>query len=239
MAAGVLVHGPHLQAEGWLELAWGIPPLHMGRIPKAIQVLWKRRASREMGALYFGTGASERDGVKEAECMFNLLLERKAQLNQFDALRSFGGLDISYLPDGPVLYVGNQARAIIVDTVPQNTREEILSAADHFLQIGVDEMVLVSSATHMPRCLRDALAALNDPVHEGKYRRLAQNLYAAPADTCYAGADFESTVIFEAPHRGDRPKYPLNQRARSLMRVKPENLERFGIELEELVSKYI
>ena len=90
----------------------------------------------------------------------------------------------------------------------------------------------------MPRCLRDALAIYNDPQYDGRYKKFAQNLVVAPADTCYDGADYMSTVIFEAPHRADRSSYPLNKKAELLMKVKPGNLEEFGQVLENLVAQH-
>ncbi|MSU74860.1 hypothetical protein EXS57_03760 [Candidatus Kaiserbacteria bacterium] len=236
MKTGILVHGPHLQAKGWEGLAWGKPPHQMGRIPKAIQMYFRLGAE----ALYFGTGASEKDGVKEGQYMFDTLFARKRQLGDFDALQSMknlGGLDIHLTPNGPIIYARTQAE-VIIDTVSQNTKEELLGAGDAFLARGITEIVLVSSATHMPRCLRDAQSIYNDPQYKGKYKTLAQGLLVAPADTCYEGADYDSTVIFEAPHRGDRPSYPLNEKARLLLKVKPGNLEEFGRLLQELVAEH-
>lgn len=190
--------------------------------------------------LYFGTGASEKDGVKEAQYMFNTLLERKHLLGEFEALEDFkrlGGLDVQRPAIGPpIIYARNQAE-VVIDTVSQNTVEELRTAGDAFLERGVTEVVLVSNATHMPRCLRDALVIYNDPKYGGKYKKLAQGLLIAPADTCYEGADYASTVIFEAPHRGDRSSYPLNQDVAKIMRVKPENYPEVGRRIEAMVAE--
>jgi hypothetical protein len=236
MKTGIVVHGAHLQAKGWDNLMWGTPPLMMGSLPKAIQMQIRFHAE----VMYFGTGASEKDGVKEGQYIFNTLFAKKRALSDFDALeelRLTGGVDIHITPSGPVFYAGTQAE-IVIDTMSQNTREELLGAAEAFLSRGVSQIVLVSSATHMPRCLRDALAIYNDPQYDGRYKKFAQNLVVAPADTCYDGADYMSTVIFEAPHRADRSSYPLNQKASLLMKVKPGNLEEFGQVLENLVAQH-
>lgn len=235
MKTGILVHGPHLQAKGWDRLAWGEPPHLMGRIPKAIQMYIRLRAE----VLYFGTGASEKDGIKEGQYMFNTLLERRQLLGDFEVLeylKRMGGLDIrTPAMSPPVIYAGTQAE-VVIDTVSQNTAEELIGAAEAFLARGVSEVVLVSSPTHVLRCLRDAQAIYNDPQYEGRYRRFAQSLLAAPTDTCYEGADYRSTVIFEAPHRGDRSSYPLNQDAAKLLTVKPENYPELGRRISEMVK---
>lgn len=236
MKVGILVHGPHLQAKGWETLAWGTPPLMMGRIPKAIQMFWKLGAE----VIFFGTGASERDGVKEGQYMFDTLVEKKHQLGEFDALKQFsslGGLDISFTSNGAILYSRNQAE-VVIDVKSQNTKEELLAAGDAFLARGVTDVVLVSSANHMARCLEVAQQIYNDPQYEGKYKVLAQGLMVTPADTCYAGATYGSNVIFEAPHRGDRSSYPLHDKVRQIFKVKPENLPAFGDDLTELVGRY-
>lgn len=237
MKVGILVHGPHLQAKGWEKLAWGEPPLLMGRIPKAIQMFFKLSAK----VIFFGTGASERNGIKEGQYMFDTLLQRKNQLGEFEALKQFhelGGLDVLFTSTGAVLYSRTQAE-VVIDVKSQNTKEELLAAGDAFLARGVTDVVLVSSATHMPRCLRDAQVVYNDPEYKGKYKSLAQGLLVAPADTCYEGVSYDSTVIIEAPHRGDRPSYPLNTKVAEIFRVKPENLPAFGENLTELVKRYM
>lgn len=237
MNVGILVHGPHLQAKEWENLAWGTPPLMMGRIPKAIQMYFKLGAR----VIFFGTGASERDGVKEGQYMFNTLLEKKNELGKFEALKGFqrlGGLDVSFTPNGAVLYSETQAE-VVIDVQSQNTKEELLAAGDAFLARGVTDVVLVSSANHMARCLEVAQQIYNDPQYEGKYKVLAQGLMVTPADTCYAGATYGSNVIFEAPHRGDRSSYPLHDIVRQIFAIKPENLPSFGDDLTDLVVRYV
>ena len=137
MKVGILVHGPHLQAKGWDNLAWGQAPSMMGRIPKAMQMFYKLGAE----VIFFGTGASERDGIKEGQYMLNTLLERRHQLGEFDALKDlarYGGVDVSYTPGGVILYARSQAE-VVVDVRSQNTKEELLAAGDAFLARGVTE----------------------------------------------------------------------------------------------------
>lgn len=233
MKIGILVHGAHLQAKEWDTLVWGVAPSQMGRLPKAIQILLSFGAS----VIFFGTGASEKDGFKEGEYAFKTLLERQENLSKFDALKelpSINTLEVSLSE----IKEGGRLAEVIVDAVSQNTKEELLVAGDIFVARGVTHVFLVSSATHIARCLRDAQSVYNNPLYGGKYKALAQGLMGAPADTCYAGADYDSTVIVEAPHRGDRVAYPLHEKVKEIFSVKPDKLEAFGEELSFLVKKY-
>ena len=236
MKTGILVHGVHLQANGWDNIVWGKAPDMMGRIPKAIQMFFRFKPS----VMYFGTSASEKDGVKEGQYIFNTLCIRKNELGDFSILKEtndLSGLDIHPTPNGQISYEEDKTE-VVIDTVSQNTQEEILAAGEVFLKLGITEVVLVSSASHIPRCIRDAQIVYNNPKYGGKYKVLAQNLIAAPADTCFDGSNYDSTVIFETPHRGGHISYPLNEKAKLLFQVKSENLEKFGNDLDMLISKY-
>ena len=172
--------------------------------------------------------------------MFDTLIQKRHELVQFDALKELqqlGGLDVSFTPDGPILYARKQTK-VVIDVKSQNTKEELVAAGDAFLARGVTDVVLVSSATHMARCLETAQVVYNNPQYEGKYKTLAQGLMVTPADTCYAGATYGSNVIFEVPHRGDRPSYPIHEKVREIFKVKPANLSVFGDELVALVKRF-
>jgi hypothetical protein len=209
----------------------------MGRLPKAVQICERFHASM----LYIGSGASSKDGVKESEYIFNMLYARRKNFTDFDALSALRQKVVDVYTttvDGPVICIDSNRIKIIVDTKPQNTADELLCAGDAFIENGIQQIVLVSSATHMPRCLRDATTVFNDTKYGGKYKHLAQNLLAAPADTSYAGVGPESTVIFEQPHRTDRPGFPLNETAKLLFKVKSDNQSRFHTFLKRMVEDF-
>merc|ERR1719210_1807680 len=52
--AGILVHGCHLQANGWEDIVWGHPPEKLGRLPQTVLLAWEERAA----VVVLGTGAS-------------------------------------------------------------------------------------------------------------------------------------------------------------------------------------
>lgn len=236
MKTGIVVHGCHLGAVGWENLVWGIAPHQMGRLPKAIQILAQLGAS----VVYFGTGASEKDGKLEGQYAFDTLFARKSELAHFEALQHVMhlGIDIHLTPDGPVIYTGTQAK-VVIDTYTQNTVEELIGAAEAFIANDVGQIVLISSATHMPRCLKEAQRVYNDPKYENRYKRFAQNLLVAPADTCFDGATYADPVIIEPAHRGDDDStYSRAELAKLLFRIKGRQLSSFKPEMEELISRF-
>ena len=92
-----------------------------------------------------------------------------------------------------------------LDRESKNTRDEIAYAGRVFVDRGVERVILVSSPTHLPRCLRDACAIYG--ADEGM-SGLLRELYAAPSVTGYPGYTADDVAIFEPPHRPDRPDRP-------------------------------
>jgi len=173
----VLIHGYHLGAEGWEELVWGHPPERMGVISRGVLL------AKELDAalLCWGTGASEKEGKKEGERMYEYAL--------------------AHLPEHAEFLKEHSQ----VDTSAHNTVEEIHVAMEACLAQGVERLFLVAAATHAARSLNTALTLCE----EEKFEKFRHNIFAAPADTSYAGHTPGDTYIMEPPHRGDRPKVPL------------------------------
>ncbi|KAA3609502.1 MAG: hypothetical protein DWQ01_09220 [Planctomycetota bacterium] len=228
MKTGVLVHGCHLEAYDWRGIAWGYPDRNeLGRIPKGVLVALETNAD----LLVFGTGAScrlvEEDGQqivkREGEYTLGFLLRRFEELAEFKA---FEGVDLAALR--------KRVEGIAVaDVDSMNTEQEVRNAARMFLRQGIEGMVLVSSPTHLPRCLRDACAAL---VGE-EFRSLRQHLLATPSDSCYLGSRAENVVIFEPPHRADRHSQPLHLNAQRLLRIPEHHLDRFLKRLDGILQE--
>ena len=144
MKTGVLVHGFHLQAENWESIIWGLPPNLLGRAPKGVLVALEEKAE----ILVFGTGASEKDGKKEAEYIRDYLLEHFDKLAEFSAFR-----DIDLVSAKKII-----EEITRVEIRSQNTAQEIELAGEMFEEVGVEKIILVSSPVHILRCLRDTMA---------------------------------------------------------------------------------
>lgn len=198
---GVLVHGCNLHTYQWKTIVWGKPPHEVGRVPKGIFTA----LCEEAAVLVFGTGASERNGVVEAMATAHLMWER------FDSLQEFT-LFQTYFPRITDQAFRDQCRDKIrsileIDSTSQNTVEEVTRAGYIFNRYDVRKIILVSSPTHLPRCLRDACVAFEQNIDLAPFRNW---LAATPSVTNYMGKSAEDVAIFEPPHRPDRPLFNIN-----------------------------
>lgn len=182
---GVWVHGFLLQAEVWRKVVWGEPPDLLGRVPKAVLVALEEDAV----FLGFGTGASEKDGKKEAEFIRDYLLEHFLELAEFTA---FKGVDLVKAKEK----IQSISR---LETQSHNTKEESEFAVEMLEESGIEKIFLVSSPVHLPRCLRDYYAVLE----KRQNTILVQNLYAIPSQTYWGEVGLGDLVIIEPPHRPD------------------------------------
>lgn len=172
MKTGVLVHGFNLHAENWENIVWGKPPFFLGRVPKGVLVALEEKAD----IMVFGTGASEKDGKKEAEYTRNYLVEHFSELAKFSAFRNI---------------ILEEAKKIIgeiskLELKSQNTVQEISYAGEIFKEVGVGKIILVSSPAHSPRCLRDALAIID-----------GLDISVRPSQTSWG--DIKDVIVLEPP----------------------------------------
>lgn len=212
----VLIHGCHLGADEWENIVWGDPENGIwGRASRGLQIALQEDA----GLVIWGTGASQRDGIKESEYTYKYAFERFASCPVFPR---------------NIKVTTNLMKCSVIDEESQNTREEIQRAADLCSYEDEYELILVSSPTHIARCLQEATTL-----------RLAGDIpnikiVAVASDTCYAGSTPKDVFIMEPPHRGDRSKAPMNQ---TLQRMKPirrdkELYEAFHTDLQALLATY-
>jgi len=233
---GVLVHGCNLHAENWRYVAWGDPPASLGRIPQGIVTALELEAS----VIVFGTGASkkvfrlgetEKTGVELAEAEYSLEFLRShfSQLYQFAPLRS---LMEELASENDLL------DRIRLDLESRNTVEEIRNAGKIFAEHEIDRVVLVSSPSHIVRCLRDA----GDVYwNDDQFVRFRHRVYANPSTTCYEGTYPGDVVVVEPPHRPDRHVIPTHRRIQRMMmlqRLPIEKLASFVEEFDDLLQKY-
>jgi hypothetical protein len=100
MKTAILIHGCHLQAEEWENIVWRNPRVGiLGRIPRGIQLAIQEKAD----LIFWGTGASEKDGLKEAEDVFRQLRFYEMRVN-FKVLK--------FLQQHPTLAMQTQTQMI-------------------------------------------------------------------------------------------------------------------------------
>mmetsp|Transcript_13197 Transcript_13197/g.32038 ORF Transcript_13197/g.32038 Transcript_13197/m.32038 type:complete len:262 (-) Transcript_13197:261-1046(-) len=189
LRTGILVHGCHLQAEGWERIVWGDEKKQLlGRIPQAVLMAHTEEAE----LIVFGTGGSETAaGVKEGEYTMAFMFDNFERLRCFEALAN---IDLKKLEK-------RMRTCSIVESQSQNTAEELQRCGVILNGAHIERVILVSSPTHIPRCLRDACGEF---ARQGySFRR---HLLAAASDTCYHNTTIHDVAIIEPPHRGDRDK---------------------------------
>lgn len=193
MKNGILVHGRHVKANGWDRLVWGDPTEQkLGSLP--MMVLTALNLGLNNIVVVFGTGASvrEEDGVLEADCMKNLLIDRQAKLGEFNIISDHPKYDSAKLS---ALIEG-----VITETKSQNTNQEIENTALIFDRHEVGMVYHVSSASHLPRCAKT--------VSELREKGLLpiEQMWCGVADhMAFGDLGAGATAILETPHRGDDP----------------------------------
>ena len=220
MKTGVIVHGCNLNIENWRHVAWGEPPYQLGRIPQGMLVASQLDAE----VIVFGTGASKK-AYQFDECADDdiELLEAEYSLRYltdcFDQLAQFAPLQQQLGELGSEQFAKNKQQLlsrIQVDLESQNTKQEIINATELFLKADVEVAVLVSSPSHVVRCLRDAAAIY---ANEERFFRYRSQLRAVPSVTCYEGSSPGDVVVIEPPHRPDRHVLPTHRRIQRMLEL--------------------
>jgi hypothetical protein len=217
MSTAILIHGCHLKARGWEEIVWGDGSLN-GRIPVGVQLACEKGAD----FVFWGTGASEANGCKESEWAYTLAQEHADELT-LDMEQS----DLqSYLE-----------QVSFVDTETQNTAQEIRLALRMCAVHGIEELILVSSPTHIGRCMLEAQKLL----YEYKiFRDIC--VMATASGTCYAGTKPHDVIEIEPPHRGDDPMidavYQMHEVVPRLFKLPPKEREEALKGLSLLLDEY-
>ena len=224
IATGVLVHGRHLQAKNWEQIIWGNPPDLLGQVPKGVLSALQENAK----VIIFGTGASEKNGRKEAEVIRDYLFDNFFKLKGFKAFKEFTKTDLEKLKK-------KIEKISKVEIKSQNTVEEARFAGYILKREGVKRIILVSCPTHISRCVRDAYSVFEQ---DKSLRHFTGNLLAAPSQVSYANSKISDVVVIEPPHRGDIDSLPLHLYAKRLLGVSPEKKADFLDKLDILLKKY-
>merc|ERR1711879_250142 len=128
-------------------------------------------------------------------------------------------------------------RAIsVLDTETQNTDQEAEAALRVFERKKCDQAILVSSPTHLPRCLACACNVV-----ERAPALFGGGIYASPSQTCYDNAFARDVVVVEPPHRGDRDKslddLKVHEIVRRTFMVPHEQKRSFFKDIDELLRR--
>lgn len=226
---GILVHGCNLHTYQWKTIVWGKPPHELGRVPRGVLLALTEHAD----AMVFGTGASEKDGLLEADATAKLLWERFDDLQNFESFQR-------HIPEmaSPAFRETCRQRIasiLVIENTAQNTIDEVIKAGHIFKDRYIEQIVLVSSPTHLPRCLRDACVAFD---HDPELAEFRYALFASPSITSYMGKSAEDVAIFEPPHRPDRPPFNINDFLKRVNDIPGRQRQDFLKRFDELLQEF-
>ncbi len=216
--AAVLIHGHHLQAPDWETLVWGTEGLgSVGRIPRGIEIAVKEDAQLIM----WGTGASLdlKTGKKESEYTHDLALSRASELGRYVGLT-----------ESEVAEMIRSRSYIQRETT--NTKDEVYEALKLCKEKGIHTLYLVSTSTHVPRCLLTACQ------FQDEFPDIVLCGVAASAVTAYWSP--KDTVVVEPSHRPDRADVPMQKLAKRLAgaRKYPERAQRLYDDVAGLLDVF-
>lgn len=196
----VIIHGLHLQTPDWKLLAWGTDDLsQVGRIPRGLEVAVKEDAE----LIIWGTAASEdpETGKKESEFTRDFARERSKELEAY--------LDV---PEEKLMRLLSDCSVVQLEST--NTKNETLEALQLCHDHGIHTVYLVSSPTHVPRCLLTAIQ------FQAQFPELV--LCGVSAETSVPYWDPKDVAIVEPAHRPDRDDSPFNLLAKRMARARKD-----------------
>ena len=132
--------------------------------------------------------------------------------------------------------------SLVLDLESHNTVDEIVNAGVCFAELGVEKVVLVSSPSHIVRCLRDATSIYQT---DSRFAAFRNRILANPSVTCYEGTSASDVVVVEPPHRPDRHVVPTHRRIHRMMMLQKldhktllQLIEEFDDLLQKFENKY-
>jgi hypothetical protein len=185
--------------------------------------------NEQADVVVFGTGASQKDGKIEAEYIVEYLFESWERLTEFQLFQTIRPSILRGLRD-------RMERIARRETISKRTAEEVVYAGRIFQQSGVEKVVLVSSADHTSRCLRDATAAYEDD--EFKNAAFRNNLFATPAHTSYTEDGVARVEILEPIPPGQGRPLPPKDIVEAYYRIPSERKTQFLTDLDQLLTKH-
>jgi hypothetical protein len=185
MRTGILCHGRHVLANNWELHQWGDQEKNLlGQILKTLILSYQERPE----VVIFGTGASEKDGLKESEYTLKYMFDNFEKVAKFN---QFNNIDLGFLKDYMIHHSVPEKKS-------QNTFEEIKYAGEIFLDYNIEKVIIVSNPDHISRCMQMA-----HQVYQQTKLKSLENLFASQSEIGYDGTNNLTSKIIEMPHRGD------------------------------------
>ena len=231
---GILVHGYNRRADGWEEVVLGDASQgQLGRSSHAVAVILRYLSFKDdcVKCIFWGSGVYADEGLKEGEYTLKKQLERMADLVSFPEFSNLGTLALEKLR----IYIEEVS---VTDQQSINTKTEIENAFKLFEERNITHIILVSSATHAPRCLRDASVVLS----EYSSKHWSPLILATPAYVCFPNTTPADVVIIEPPHLPTTKEMDqlinFNMLTKRCLKVTANKKALFMKDLDELLRSY-
>lgn len=191
MSIGILVHGRHLDTYKWEDLLLGNPH-QFGSLPMLVYVILTRGID-SIDTILFGTGASQKEGLRESE------YTKQFFIHHFDHILSFPSIaNHPNMPADQISFKDSIISKILCDTQSQNTLQELTFATHTFVKCS--EVIHITSPSHAPRCIK-----ISGILTEQGVLPPTQIWSLIKDHTPYPHTSVSDVTIIEPPHRGDDP----------------------------------
>lgn len=220
----VVVHGRHLETKKWEELVWGKEGV-MGTVPLGLYLALKKGAKH----LVLGTGASEKDGVKECEYTLSFLRSHLKELGSFPLFAGIDEADVSKLAE----LLSHNRDWVVLDKEAQNTVDEIKNSLALCARVGAVELIHVTSPAHVARC-----SNLIGQLTESGSAPLGVTPLLVSAHSSTDKYCAANTVVFEHPHRGDDHAPYMGDALKKIFGIQVQKKYDFKRDLDTLIDQY-
>lgn len=225
MKTGIFVHGLNANEKDWLPRIIGEPPYLLGRASRAVQLLATTYPETEL--MLFGSGASERGGLKEGDYTIRQLFHHFDSLLRFRAFRDLNAGIFSRKHEQLRRKVQSIAKS---ELQSHNTITELRYGIPRFVEAGIRRIVLVSDYPHFSRCAAHAGQIIEELQLENQVEIVAEHSFYR-----HPGQKLSGVKVFE-PEPEPKEGIQLGDLAAQLFRVK--NRAGFKEEYESLIAKY-
>lgn len=226
----ILIHGRHVETDGWEQVVLGsLARKQTGTLARGILEAYRQKAD----LIYFGTGASSKDGLFESEYTYQIARSHWRELAQLCGADDSGDMHVNP-------FFNWLTNVSFLDTESKNTAEEVRKCLALCVERRITQLTLVSAPFHIPRCMQQAQIVFEDLASDTPYQELRRNWFGVASDVNPTGMDTSDVVIVEPMHRGDNPKVPFYRQIRRIFQFlrNPELAFEFCDELEKFINKY-
>ena len=206
---GVLVHGTHVGANGFRQLAWVDKKGALGTLPTAVLAMLEWGIDR-IAVVTIGSGSSKdpKTNMVESEVLKKLWLDR------FENLEDIQKIKESPRWDKDKAKIRSLIEAAIPDSVSVNTRQEIEAATELFQKSNIRSVLQITCLGRAPRC-----QSYQSILRENGVIPAQQSWFLVADEVPYTGSSAADTIVVEYPHKDNDQltKIPHNLLPASLL----------------------